>query len=292
MEAFQEVLDRYPQASSAPEALRGLGQMHERWALKIGERAFDEGEKRVEAPHYEQALATYRTFLQRYPNHLAYPEVLRRIGRLQQDVFFSLGEAEATLNTVAERYPNTQAADEAAYDLGRIALMRNQPDQARLSFSRLEERLRTGELAEQARYELALIHFYQGEFNATLTLVEAMKENTSADIANDAIELKVLLIENRGPDSLDTPLRQYAEAHLLRRQRRGAEALALLKTVNETYGGHSLADDVRFLRATILREIGQAEEAFTLLRELPLLHPMSYLADRSLFTATTSKSAT
>ncbi|WP_456427455.1 tetratricopeptide repeat protein [Rhodocaloribacter sp.] len=285
LEAYEEILARYPDAPAAPEAVRGLAEMYERRAEKSGERAFDARGNRIPAPNYDQALDAYRTFLQQYPNHPHYPDVLRRIGRLQQDVFFDLGAAEATLREVVDRYPNTDAAHRAEYDLGRIALQRNRLDAARLTFSRLADRLRTGELAELARYELALIHFYQGEFDAALTLTEAMKENTSADVANDAIALKVLLVENKGPDSLNTPLRRYAEARLLQRQRRPAEAVSTLDELLQTYGGHPLADDARFLRASILRQMGRAEDALAAFLELPLLHPQSYLADRSLFAA-------
>ena len=285
LEAFEEILARHPASPAAPEAKRGLAEMYERRAEKNGEQAYDDRGNRIAAPDYDHALAAYRAFLQDYPDHPAYPDVLRRIGRLQQDVFFNLGEAEATLNEVVERYPGTDAADRAEFDLGRIALQRSRLDAARLIFSRLSDRLRTGELAEAARYELARIHFYAGEFDAALTLAEAMQENTSAEVANDAIELKVLLLENRGPDSLDTPLRHFATARLLERQRRIPEAVTALDELLRTYGGHPLADDARFFRATLLRRLGRADEALAALLELPLIHPMSLLADRSLFTA-------
>ncbi len=285
LEGYQEILTRYPDAPAAPDAQRGLGEMYERRAERMDERAYDERNNRIETPSYTSALEAYRTFLNTYPNHPMYPAVLTRIGHLQQDVFLDLGAAEATLREVVTLYPNTDAAYEAEYDLGRIALMRNQLDDARLIFSRLEDILRTGELAERTRYEQAMLHFYKGEFDAAQTLVEAMKENTAADIANDAIELKVLLVENRGPDSLSTPLHRYAEARLLHRQRRSDAALTTLDSLQTIVGPHPLGDDVRFYRARILRETGAFEEAFTILREMPLIFPASYLADRSLFQA-------
>ncbi|MFB3131407.1 MAG: tol-pal system YbgF family protein [Rhodothermales bacterium] len=285
LEAFDEVLSRYPDAPVAADAQMGLAKMHQRWAEKTHERLFDERGNRLPAPHYEATLETYRTFLQQFPTHPYYPEVLRRIGRLQQDVFFNLGEADATLIEVTQRYPNSQAAHQAHYDLGRIALIRGDLEQARLIFARLVEQLRIGELAEQARYEQALIHFYRGEFETAMTLVQVLDENTSTDVANDAIALKVQLLENRGPDSLDTPLRQYARASLMLRQRRVNEVVQLMDELLVEFGFHPLADDARFLRATAIREAGRAEEALAAFGELPLIHPQSPLADRSLFQA-------
>ena len=283
--AFDEVLTRYPNAPVAADAQMGLAEMHQRRAERSRERLFDERGNRLPAPHYEAALDTYRAFLQQFPTHPYYPEVLRRIGRLQQDVFFNLGEADATLNEVTQRYPNSQAAHQARYDLGRIALIRGNLEEARLIFNRLVEQLRIGELAEQARYEQALIHFYRGEFETAKTLVQVLDENTSTDVANDAIALKVRLLTDLGPDSLNTPLRTYAEASLMLRQRRIDEVVEHMDTLLEEYGFHTLADDARFLRATAIREAGRAEEALAAFGELPLIHPESPLADRSLFQA-------
>lgn len=283
LEAYQEILTLYPDGFIAAEATFGLGQMYERWAEKIRERAYDRNANRIPSPNYDQALATYRSFLQNYTTHPFYPDVQSRIGRLQQDVFFNLGEAETILNAVIQSYPDTEAAYEAAYDLGRIAVQRNDLVAARLAFSRLEETLRLGELAERARYEMALLFYYQGEFDAALSLLTAINENTATDIANDAITLKVLLFENRGPDSLDVPLSLYAQADLFKRQRRPDLALGQLDKVLDEFGSHGLNDESRYLKAQLLRELGNAEEANIVLGEIPLMFPTSFLADQSLF---------
>lgn len=285
LDAYQEILDRYPEAPIAAEALRGLAAMHQVRAERTGERAFDAAGNRISAPHAEQAMEAYRTFLQKYPGHPRYPAVLREIGHLQQDTFFDLGSAEETLLEVVEKYPDSEAAEQAEFDLGQIALLRNDLNTARLIFGRLEDAVRTGEVADQARFELALLHFYRGDFTVAQEFVQILQENTSADMANDAIELKVLLAENRGPDSLDAPLRQYAQARLAERQRRYDQALAGLRSLLDQYATHPLADDVRYHYARLLADTGQHADALQTYRELPLLHPRSYLADRALFAA-------
>lgn len=284
LEAYQEILTRYPNGEITAEATLGLARMHEQQAQQHGERASDAPDGTA-MPHFTQALTLYHDFLARYPNHPFIPEVLQRIGRLQKDVFHQYDAAIATLQRVSEQYPGSESDDAAALELGRIAVQRGQLDQARTLFTRLESQAQTFEMTEAARYELALLHFYQGEFAAAQTYTDAMKENISADVANDALELDVLLIEGRGPDSLNTPLRLFAQAHLLHRQQQAPEALAVLDTLGARYGQHPLADDVRFLRARILRDQGQALEATTLLLELPRLYPTSFLADRSLLLA-------
>mgnify|MGYP001826815395 CR=1 FL=1 len=61
-------------------------------------------------------------------------------------------------------------------------MTRDHLDDARLTFERLEDDLRIGEQAERARLQIALIHFYRGEFAAATTLLEAMEENTSTEV--------------------------------------------------------------------------------------------------------------
>jgi TolA-binding protein len=113
--------------------------------------------------------------------------------------------------------------------------------------------------------------------------VEATNQNTSADVANDAIELKVLLRQNRGPDSLNTPLRLYAEARLQERQHRYDQSLATLDTLLSRFGRHSLADNARFLQAQTLQAAGDTSEAAEQFAQVPLMHPRSPFADRSLY---------
>jgi len=284
-EAYREVLKRHPDSPAAADAQFGLGDMLQKQAEDLGERAVDDAGSRRPAPHYDEALAAYQHFLKTYPTHPYYPEVLGRLGRLQLDVFFDLPAAEQAYAEVTAIYANTEVADQAAFDIGRIALMRGDLDQARLVFAKLVERLRIGELAELARYELAMLHFYQGEFESALTISAPMNENTSTDIANDAIELKVVLIENKGPDSLNAPLRLYARSALALRQRHFDVALAALDSLLQNFGSHPLADEARFGRAQALRQAGRANDALAALLEFPLIHPTSHLTDRSLFEA-------
>ncbi len=283
--AWQEVLTRYPDAPAAPRTLAALGAMHTQQAEEIGERAFDETGQRVPAPHYDQALAAYQAFLQAHPNHAMYPDVLHRVGRLQQDVFLDIGAAESVFLQALAAFPDTRAADRAAFDLAHIAIERGQLDEARLRFNRLVDRLRTGELAEQSRFDLARIHLFAGEFDAALALVDILDAHTSTNISNDAIALKILLLENRGPDSLDTPLRRYAGALLAQKQRQPLAALDSLDALLAAYPGHALADEARFLRGEILLAAGRREEAYATFAEIPLMHPASFLTDRALFEA-------
>ncbi len=283
MEAYDEVLVRYPDTPVAEEARFGLAHMHELWAITTRERTFDAAGNRQAAPHYDAALEAYRTFVQQFPEHARTADVMYSIGRLQRDVYFNVEQAAETLSDVRKLFPGTKAADRAQLDLGRISITRGNLEEARLVFARLAHSTAYDTIAEEALWEEALIHWYRGEFDIVRALVGVLQKNTSEDSANDAIALRLLLIENAGPDSLDTPLRKLAGADLLLRQRRAEDAVSRLDGLLREYGGHAIADDARFLRARALRETGQTEDAILAFGELPLIHPQSPLCDRSLF---------
>ena len=284
-DAYHIILDRYPDSVIAPEAARGIGQLHVEWAEALGERPLTAEGEPATTVHYDAALQAYMSFAEAHPNHGLYPFVMLDMARIQQNVFVELNQAHTLYSEIVRRFPNHPAANDARFELGQIDITRDRLVEARLIFQRLEDDLRIGEQAELARLQIALVHFYSGEFEAAMTILEAMEENTSTDVANDAIELKVLLFENKGPDSLDTPLRRFAEASLRFRQRRLAESDTLLQQLARDAGMHPLNDDADFLRARIEMARGNYEDAVALLGEIPLKYPNSYLSDRSLYEA-------
>ena len=278
--AFETVLSRYPNAEVAPKARRALGDTYRRWAERDGSASALATDS---SARYDSARAAYRSFLEAHPSHTAVPDVLADLGTLQLDVYRDLDAAQATLERVVSSHPSTSAANRARYDLGRLALMRGDLERARLLFSRLADRVRSGDLADRARFELALLPFYEGRFDAARSQAQAVTADPSADVTNDAIELSVLIQENRGPDALDVPLRRYASAKLRIRQHRYDDALSGLDSLLQTRGRHALADQARFQRARVHLARGDTAAARESFRELSRRHPRSPYADRSLF---------
>lgn len=276
-DALETVLDRYSESALAPNAQQTLGNAYRRWAQAGGSAPAQD------SVHYDRARDAYETFLTTYSSHENYPRVLLRLGTLQLDVYHTLNEAEATLKQLVTNHSETGAAVRGQYHLARIAVFRNALDRARLLFARLANSAQNSDLANQARYELALLHFYQGEFDSATARAEAISENAGTDVANDAIELKVLLQENRGPDSLDTALQAFARSRLYDRQRRYDRALAHIDTLVQNHPRHPLVDNARFRRGQIHLARTDTAAALETFRALPETHPRSPFADRSLY---------
>ncbi len=276
--ACEAVLDRYPESEIAPTAQKILGDFYRRWA-----EGDTDASPAQDSTRYDRARAAYKTFLQSYPGHPDYPAGLLHLGTLQLNAFHALNAAEATLDQLVSNHPQTATADQGQYHLARIALFRGSFERARLLFSRLANKAQASDLADRARYELGLLHFYQGEFDAALARAKATSENPAADVANDAIELKTLLQENQGPDSLDTALQTFARARRYNRQRAFTKALSTLDSLLQNHPQHSLADNARFQQAKIHLARSDTSAALTAFRTLPERHPRSPYAAQCLF---------
>ncbi|MFB6271274.1 MAG: tetratricopeptide repeat protein [Salinibacter sp.] len=277
--ACESILERHPDAKVAPKSQKMLGDLYRQWAsLETDSTTLAQDSMR-----YDEARSAYRTFLRTYPDHPKYPKTLLQLGTLQLDVYHALDEAQSTLEQLVSNHPQTSAADEGQYHLARIALFRGKMNRARLIFSRLAETAQESDLADRARFELGLLHFYQGEFDAAMARAKASSQNPSADVANDAIELRTLLQENRGSDSLDMALQIFARARFYKRKRAYQKALTALDSLQQAHPRHPLIDNAQFQRAEIQLARRDTAGALAAFRSLPKKHPRSPYADRSLF---------
>lgn len=281
-EAYEDVIDRYGQTSIMPHALLGRATLHERWAQALEEQAAPTEEI---STHIDRALDAYRMLAERFPSHPSYPQVRHAQGRLLLDGVGDLDAAAQAFRDVINRFPRSSEAGEAEFQLARIATLRGNLEDARIGFSRIVDEHRIGDLAERARMEVARVHFFRSEFEAARAMLDVLDVNTSTDVANDALELKVVILENRGPDSLNTALSRFASASLLAEQGRHQDALGDLDDLLNKFGRHGIADEARFLRARSLAELGLSVDAAEAFVEVAAYHPNSHLADRALFEA-------
>jgi tetratricopeptide (TPR) repeat protein len=274
--ALDEVMARHgsgPYASFALFARAALADQRAREAAENPERG--------PAPEADIARASYREFLTRFGPLPEAPRTALAWAALERDLFRNYAAADSLLTIAAvSRDPNV--AGEAQLALGEVAIRRGDLDTARERFVGVEDALRIGALAEQARFEQALLDFYEGFALSALARVEAMDDNTAADVSNDAIMLRVTLNENAGPDSTSSALRGYATARLLHRRVLLDAALASVDSLLTELAAHEIGDELLFLRAQVLRDLGRPAEAVAALDLLAERHVDSFFRDRAL----------
>jgi tetratricopeptide (TPR) repeat protein len=135
--------------------------------------------------------------------------------------------------------------------------------------------------------------------------LDVLRAATSKLIANDAMELSLLIRENADPDESFTNLKLFANAELLIYQRKYEEALEIFNnlskrqliqpfyhvdffTLDTTFNQqftHSLSDDILMKRAEIALKRGKIEDALEYLERIYTLHTDELLADDALYLA-------
>jgi len=276
--AFDAVLERHGDGTQAPLARLGLAELEAARSVDAGERPG------APAPHADAAVAGLEAFAGQHPSHQRAAGALRIAASLARDALGDADEAERLLNA-AGALPAVPLAEAVAIrvELARIALRRGALVEARALFTSVEESERIGPAAEAARLELAYLDFYTGDAAGALARAQAMDANTAADVANDALLLRLLLTENVNTDSSTTQLAAYARAALRLRQGHAEEAVGTLDSLITVDSRHPVADDAAFLRALALRGAGRTSDALHALASFAGQHPESFLVERSRF---------
>lgn len=283
--AFDDVLARYPGTPAGRVARLERARL---WDAQA--RANRESAVRGPTPAADSARRGYQLYLQGSPGAGDAPAVRLALATLVRDVHRDFDASNRHLEDAALGRDAGVAA-RARLALGEVAVRQGDLDAARERFADVEAGVRIGPLAEQARYELALLDFYEGYMFSALARAEALDENTAADATNDAIALRVTLGEALdgaeapapGVDLSGEPLHVYARAALLHRRGLAGAALATLDTLAARPGGPgALGDEALYLRASVLRQTGAAAEAVAVLDALADTFPASYFRDRAL----------
>ena len=273
--AFEAVQAEHPDTPLAADAQLGIGRMRELQAASVG--------RADSRAHFEAAITSYEAFLATHPDHADAADAMVRLGTLYQDELQDLEKAGELFAAVERRFAGQAVAQHARLKLGRLALEQGDMEVASDFFIRLASEIPVTAFVANARLEIALMHFYQGDFELADQALAILSEETQEEVANNALSLRLLILENPAQDSVRTALRAYALTAMKLRQRREAEVITGADDLLSKWGQHPIADDMRFLRAQAFRQADQVHDALAAFGELPLLHPESPYADRSLF---------
>ena len=127
--------------------------------------------------------------------------------------------------------------------LGDILVYDRRFNEALIYFSQVQKSLKNDVLGQDARFKVAQTSFYKGDFNWALTQLKVLRGSTSQLIANDAMQLSLLISDNSFEDSTQTALKKYARADLLAYQNKDEEAISILGDILENHKGEKIEDE-------------------------------------------------
>ncbi|WP_163516042.1 tetratricopeptide repeat protein [Gelidibacter japonicus] len=203
---------------------------------------------------YNQLFSTYGLSEQTLGLQIAYGNFLA----------FHLNRSEEASNFLKESLklnlsPFQQAT--VKMKLADILVFQEKFNEGLIYYTQIQSNVKNSVLAQEARFKVAKTSYYKGDFEWAESQLKILKSSTSQLIANDALDLKLLISDNKYEDSLHVGLKLYAKADLMAFQNKPDEAISLLDKVLTEHKGESIEDQALFKQAELFVQKKQYEKA-------------------------------
>ena len=227
----------------------------------------------------------YNALLEEYGTNARTVFALRRWANLQAFYLNDLPKAEKALES-ALVIPGLNAADigQIKLDLGDIYILTNQPWEAFLIYEQVAKQFEAQVIGNEAHYRSAKLSFYQGNFPYAKSQADVLKASTTQLIANDALNLSLIISDNLQTPLDSNALKMYADAEMLEFRNQTPAALKKLDSINIAYPNNTLADDILMSKSKIFIKGGEINKAISALKELIENFNTSIWNDDALFT--------
>ena len=177
---------------------------------------------------------------------------------------------------------NAQQRDEVKLELADLLLFAGETWDASLLYMQVEKANKDDILGAQAKFKNAKLSYYNHEFEWAKSQLNVLRASTSKLIANDAMELSLLISDNMEDDSTYGMLELFANADLLLYRNMLDSAWAAYDAISRAALSHPLFDEVLLRKAQIRIKQARYEDADSLLQRLVDFYPEDLTADDAL----------
>ncbi len=176
--------------------------------------------------------------------------------------------------------PNVR--DEVKLELGDLLLFAGSVWDASLLYMQVEKANKNDVLGAQAKFKNAKLSYYNHDFDWANSQLKVLRSSTSKLVANDAMELSLLISDNMEDDSTYGMLELFADADLLLYRNRLDSAWQGYDAIARSVLSHPLFDEVLMRKAQIRMKQARYAEADSLLRQVVEFYPYDITADDAL----------
>lgn len=275
-ESFEYITATYPQGQLYPFARRLVIQAREEQVKNTYP---------VDKAEIRKLIADYQKMLQEIGTNVKTLEALRSTANLYGNYLDSKDTALTVLDLAIDLgKTDKNFVDRCKLDKGDIYLLKGEPWESTLLYSQVEKSQKEELLGYEAKLKNAKLHYYRGNLAVAKDILDVLKLATSREIANDAEQLSLLIVDNTGMDSTEAAMREYASIDLLLFQNKTDEAIEALNEMWKKYAEHTLADEILWLRANTYLKQGKNAEALEDFKTISAKYPNDILGDDALFT--------
>ncbi|WP_345948587.1 tetratricopeptide repeat protein [Mucilaginibacter sp. PAMB04274] len=209
---------------------------------------------------------------------------MQKLANLQAFKLHKLNEAQKLLEEAVNiKTLRPQLMAGCKLDLGDVYLINNQPWEATLIYSQVEKAYAGTPMAQDANYRNAKLSYYTGDFKWAKGQLNVLKAATSQLIANDALNLSLLIADNLVADTAGNALKMYARADLLIFAEQPNKAMLTLDSIDKKFPGNALQDDILMAKARLFLQKKEYQAAAVNLKEIVANHPADLWADDAVY---------
>lgn len=211
-------------------------------------------------------------------------EALRSKALLYGFYLNEIDSAIATLETAINLSKrDINFTDKCKLDLGDMYLLKSDTWEASLIYSQVEKSQKENQMGHEAKLKNAKLAYFRGDFELAQEVLNILKKATTREIANDAMNLSLLIQDNTGNDSTETAMKNFAAIELLLYQNKIPSALDKLTEMEKNFKGHPLEDEILYLRANTFYKIGEVDKSINDLKNIIQNYPIDLLGDDANF---------
>jgi tetratricopeptide (TPR) repeat protein len=145
--------------------------------------------------------------------------------------------------------------------LGDILVFQEKFNEALIYYSQIQTSLKNSTISQEARFRVAKTSYYKGDFKWAESQLKILKSSASQLIANDALDLKLLISDNKFEDSTQTALKLYAKADLLAFQNKTDKAIIVLDKILEDHKTESIIGQTLYKQGQLFESKKQYAKA-------------------------------
>ncbi|MGE0566555.1 MAG: tetratricopeptide repeat protein [Bacteroidia bacterium] len=231
----------------------------------------------------EKLIALETKYNKAYDKYSATSIQLIIIPNFARLLAFYLDKTEYAITILDEaiKNPGTKPLDNAAMKMlqGDIYMLIGQIWDASLLYSQVEKDFKHESIGHEAKFKNAKLSFYAGDFKWAKAQCDVLKGATSKLIANDALDLSLVITDAIGVDTNDAPLKKFAAADLLIMQHKFEEAMVELDSINTLFHNHTLGDDIYYKKAQLYIKKAKYELAAEMYKKIIEFYPTELYGD-------------
>ncbi len=192
-------------------------------------------------------------------------------------------KAKAILKNAMEMPINRYQTAELKMQLADILLLEEKYNQALIYYSQVGEDMAGDVIGQEAQLKTAKTSYFKSDFEWASHQLKVLKSASSQLIANDALDLFLLISDNTVEDSTQVALKKFARADFLLYQNKKTESLAQFNAILKEHKGEEI-EPVTFLRiGKIYEKMGDFTKALENYNAIITTHKESIYIDEALY---------